>query len=610
MHSKQTLRLYISFFLLSLLFIFSRCSLWGNQCLDAVDCPVHQICIQGWCKVDGFETSNIDAQNQDVPPEVKKSTPEQLCLSDATSEICNGLDDDCDGKIDNGLQERMCYDGPLNTSKTGSCRSGIQSCDSQKGKWSACDGQILPTSQDICADDDCNGTIDPQTTSCAWAHILPNADKWLHSITITDKGYLLFVGIHKAGTLTWKKRTFRFKHTSLFVLELNRSGQLRTVRILLPVLFDGGSLTPLTVQGDSSGRIAIAGFFRGRIQIGEKTYSTKGKKDAFVFKVDARGQIAWFATAGDLNNEQIQSLALTPNGELYVYGSFQHRTRVQGTTLEVKGGGQSDLWLAKLDTQGSWKWAVAFGGKFNDAISGWHTVAADSNGVFVTGGIQGKSDAVFGSKIVPWAHHYNNTYRAFIAKWTPKGKLAWVTLSEGQAGHFCDAMGQSLVLSSLGNVFVGGRFSGTECRLFGHVQPNISGHYDFFVARLSTREPKVSWIQTGGSLTNEELFSLHLDERGILFLLGNHQSTFTLDSFSLTNAGKEDLYLASLNNEGQWQSGRSFGGKGKELGLTMAIGGKGRKYIVGQFTGSTLLGTQSLQTFQSSSPSYFVWKVR
>ncbi len=80
------------------------------------------------------------------------------------AEICNNLDDNCDGRIDNKPGTTLpltkkCYSGPNGTKGKGNCSEGIQIC--KNGNWSNCTGQTLPTTE-LCnrTDDDCDGLID------------------------------------------------------------------------------------------------------------------------------------------------------------------------------------------------------------------------------------------------------------------------------------------------------------------------------------------------------------------------------------------------------------------------------------------------------------------
>ncbi len=71
-----------------------------------------------------------------------------------TPEVCNGQDDNCDGKIDEGLT-RKC---------TTACGEGEQSC--IRGDWNTCSAP-QPTPE-VCnsKDDDCDGQVDEGTASC------------------------------------------------------------------------------------------------------------------------------------------------------------------------------------------------------------------------------------------------------------------------------------------------------------------------------------------------------------------------------------------------------------------------------------------------------------
>jgi hypothetical protein len=74
------------------------------------------------------------------------------------AEVCNGQDDDCDEQIDEGVSS-TCYEGPLGTENQGVCRSGQRLC--ENGAWQGCQGQVAPRSETCdLTDEDCDGRVD------------------------------------------------------------------------------------------------------------------------------------------------------------------------------------------------------------------------------------------------------------------------------------------------------------------------------------------------------------------------------------------------------------------------------------------------------------------
>ena len=80
-----------------------------------------------------------------------------------TDEVCDGIDNDCDGTLDEDEDgdpiTRECYEGDEGTLDVGTCAAGEQTC--VDGEFGVCEGDVLPILE-LCnnLDDDCDSSAD------------------------------------------------------------------------------------------------------------------------------------------------------------------------------------------------------------------------------------------------------------------------------------------------------------------------------------------------------------------------------------------------------------------------------------------------------------------
>lgn len=84
----------------------------------------------------------------------------------SSSEVCNNVDDDCNGAVDDNVY-MDCYGGPSSTLGVGVCRAGRTQC--RSGMFGACVGDVRPSTE-VCGnglDENCDGRDEPCAAPCA-----------------------------------------------------------------------------------------------------------------------------------------------------------------------------------------------------------------------------------------------------------------------------------------------------------------------------------------------------------------------------------------------------------------------------------------------------------
>lgn len=125
----------------------------------AADCTDHRDNNgDGYCDVMSRTGYCEDGSRLGDPNCLNADSTESVCIP--TTEVCNGVDDNCNGQIDEGLMETQTCG-----SNVGECTYGTQTRTCDVGDWtawSACTGGIVPAAE-VCNDDkdnDCDGIVD------------------------------------------------------------------------------------------------------------------------------------------------------------------------------------------------------------------------------------------------------------------------------------------------------------------------------------------------------------------------------------------------------------------------------------------------------------------
>ena len=153
---------------------------------------------------------------------------------------------------------------------------------------------------------------------------------------------------------------------------------------------------PYAVATDQDGNAYVAGYTP------DSLYGTnKGRADAFVIKLDARGSVLWARQPGTSEYDVAKAIAVAPDGSVIVTGYTEG-------SLARPNKGRADAWIINFDADGHYQWKRQPGATEYDEATAVAT-DADSN-VYVAARVD----------------HYDNGYYAnALLKLDPNGTYLW-----------------------------------------------------------------------------------------------------------------------------------------------------------------------------------------
>ena len=237
--------------------------------------------------------------------------------------------------------------------------------------------------------------------------------QWVRQISSTSKTVGNAVAVDNSGVYV----TGQFQGTAdfggttrtsagdidIFTAKWNSTGNLQWVNSY------GGSGRDLGygLALDAAGNVYTVGQVTGSVTFGNDTVSSGS---GFALKLTGAGSPVWARATGAIG----LAAAATPAGDLYLVGNFDTPTVFDPgpATTQLTPFGSADIFVSKLGSDGTFRWARQMGGGQYDQAYG---VAADAAGnVYTTGLFEGTADLDPGDGV------YNLTSRggddAFISR--------------------------------------------------------------------------------------------------------------------------------------------------------------------------------------------------
>ena len=350
----------------------------------------------------------------------------------------------------------------------------------------------------------------------------------------------------------------------------------------------------------ADGSAIVTGSFRGTADFGEFTLvgDSLERDDMFVAKISASGAFVWATKGGGDASGYCRGrdVSTLPDGSAIVTGSFTGTANFGSTTPIANSGSGGDIFVARIDANGTFVWATRAGGSGNDSSYG---VSVLSNGsAILTGYIT--PTATFATATGSISLSGVNAETVFIAKVDATGSFVWATQAAlGSSGD--DAQGTRVSALADGSAILTGYVNGAADFGTTAITSNASSN-DIFVAKIDASGAWV-WATSTGGTSSDVGNSVSAFSDGSAIVTGYFRGTVAFGTSSVTsNTSSDDTFVAKIGGSGAWVWATSAGGTtSTDKGTGVSAMPDGSAIVVGSFDGVAVFGSITLTSTGTSS---------
>jgi gliding motility-associated-like protein len=341
---------------------------------------------------------------------------------------------------------------------------------------------------------------------------------------------------------------------------------------------------------DAAGNIYVVGAFTGQVQFGQFTLTSVGAPhDVFVAKLDSMGTYLWVAQGGGYAEDDGNAIGLDAAGNVYIAGSVGTGfANAQFGTIAVPG----TLGTATDDVVIA---KLSPAGTWLWAVSGGGNfservgaLAVDAGGNIYVTGSTLSANPTFGT--IALTNPYAH-YISYTLKLNSAGNWLWAVLGGGTAGGSTESY--DIALDNVGSAYITGYFEGAVN--FGALQVNSGTSYPaVFVAKISSAG-QYQWVVPGGGGLYDYGQGIALDSQRNIYITGSFNSPVAqFGSFTLTNINSPlshqnpDIFVAKLTPTGQYQWAVGAGGRYRDQGTSIRVDAQDRLLLTGTYNSSTI----------------------
>ena len=305
--------------------------------------------------------------------------------------------------------------------------------------------------------------------------------------------------------------------------------------------------------------VYITGYFGESISFDEVTLNSSGYHDMFLLKLDTDGSVIWGRRAGG-DGALLGDVgrSISVGPQGQIYVCGEFEGTANFGGHEIQSRGGQDVFIAKYNPEGEAQWALSGGGEQNER--GMAIVAGAAGEVYLSGSFRG-SIALGGQNLD--ASGYSDS---FLAKYDEEGNLVWANTLSGSGELFV----RSMCMDENQGLIVAGSFSADIST--GNFNIESRGGEDFFLSKFSSNGT-VEWVRSGGGVASDRIYGVGCNEQGEILTGGIFQSAGHFGPLVLTSRGMSDAFIAQYSPDGELRWAQSMGGPADDVIWSIAADG-------------------------------------
>ncbi|MEP7171791.1 MAG: hypothetical protein ABI855_20625, partial [Bacteroidota bacterium] len=157
--------------------------------------------------------------------------------------------------------------------------------------------------------------------------------------------------------------------------------------------------------------------------------------------------------------------------------------------------------------------------------------------------------------------------------------------------------GMDIASDGFNNTYTTGYF--TSVLTMDNFSLSSAGFQDIFLIKTNSNG-YISWLKRAGGINIDKALAINSDINGNILITGLFYGTAEFDGQFITSSGQQDIFIAKYDSAGTLQWVKRAGGASADAGNAVTFDNSGNVIVTGEFSGSCTFGTTTLTSFNGT----------